>query len=433
MNHSAPRLLMILMVSIFASEFGIMTILSALPPLTSWVEATLDAIGLCILLFPVVFFGVFRPLTHRFEECRRIGAALRVAHGHLELRVQQRTAELEQRNREIGLLADVNSFLQACATLEEAYDIVAHTGEQLFPGTSGTLFTYSASRDELEAVATWGDPLHPNERVFTPADCWALRRGRVHLTEGTAAGLSCRHTSSPLAGRSLCSPVVAHGEVLGLLQVRGIAPLPEQGNRTAPFSQQLVVTLTEQVALALTNLKLRDTLLNQSIRDPLTGLFNRRYMEETLERELRRAERTRLPLGVVMLDLDQLKRLNDTFGHEAGNVLLGELGGLLKMQVRSSDIACRYGGDEFLLIVPDTPLETVRQRTEALRLAIKQLNVRYGDRPLGVVTVSGGVAVFPEHGTTAQALLGAADRALYRAKTEGRDRMVTADTPAVDP
>jgi diguanylate cyclase (GGDEF)-like protein len=149
-------------------------------------------------------------------------------------------------------------------------------------------------------------------------------------------------------------------------------------------------------------------------------------MEETLERELRRAERRKVPLGIIMFDLDHFKKFNDTFGHAAGDIVLRETGAFLRASVRAEDIACRYGGEEFVVILPEAPLDDTLKRAEQLREGIKQLQVRYRDQTLGAVTVSLGVAVFPEHGSTTEAIMKAADAALYRAKTEGRDRVVAA-------
>jgi diguanylate cyclase (GGDEF)-like protein len=182
-----------------------------------------------------------------------------------------------------------------------------------------------------------------------------------------------------------------------------------------------------------TNLKLQRTLRVQAVRDPLTRLFNRRYLEETFERELRRAERRRKPLGVIMIDLDHFKVFNDTFGHAAGDALLRVLGQFLVSRSRREDVACRYGGEEFVLIFPDAPLETTTQRAEQLREEARSLQVQHHGHPLGNVTISVGVAGFPEHGATTAALLGAADEALYRAKTEGRDRVEVARRLALTP
>lgn len=433
-NQSPMRLVLILLLSIFTVEFGIMALFLALSPtlaLHEWVEAVIDASVLSALLSPVVIFAVFRPLARHIKELEQAETVLRAMHDQLEFRVRERTVELEQRNRQIGLLAEMSDFLEACATAEEAYGVITRTGQHLFPGTMGALFVYSASRNDLEALASWGElTLNPNERVFAPEECWALRRGRVYLIEDRRTDLSCRHVQSPLPGKYLCVPMIAQGEVLGVVHLRHNPLAAESADSAAPLNEPLAVTLAEHVALALSNLKLRETLRNQSICDPLTGLFNRRYMEETLEREMRRAERSHQPLGVIMLDLDHFKHFNDTYGHDAGDLLLRELGALLKTRLRGSDIACRYGGEEFALILPEMPLDIIRQRVEALRLGIKQLNVRHRGQSLGTVTVSVGIAMFPEHGAAGEALLRAADRALYRAKAEGRDRVVTAETPA---
>lgn len=169
-------------------------------------------------------------------------------------------------------------------------------------------------------------------------------------------------------------------------------------------------------------------LREQSIRDHLTGLFNRRYMEETLDREIERAARDGLPLGLVMIDIDRFKRLNDALGHEAGDAVLRDLGRILGLQVRQSDIACRYGGEEFVLILPGASPEITRERAERVRRAVKRVP-RWRHEALAAVTVSLGVAGYPRHGLDAAAVLAAADMALYRAKREGRDRVVVADLP----
>jgi diguanylate cyclase (GGDEF)-like protein len=191
--------------------------------------------------------------------------------------------------------------------------------------------------------------------------------------------------------------------------------------------RQLAFTVADQVALALSNLRLQESLREQAIRDPLTGLFNRRYMQESLDRELRRAQRRHTPMGVIMIDIDHFKRFNDTFGHAAGDALLTGVGTLLQRQTRAEDIACRYGGEEFALILLDASAEDTEERAKLLCEEAARLHVEYGSQALGTVTVSVGVAVFPEHGETAEALLKAADAALYRAKAGGRDRVMVAE------
>jgi diguanylate cyclase (GGDEF)-like protein len=230
--------------------------------------------------------------------------------------------------------------------------------------------------------------------------------------------------------------MLAQGELLGVfhLQFRP-GRLVSSGDAHAPSDQaeapgeqaRLALTIAEHASLSLANIKLRETLRSQSIRDPLTGLFNRRYLEETLERELRRATRNQHPVGIIMLDLDHFKAFNDTFGHEAGDLVLRELGQLLKARSRGADIACRYGGEEFALILPEAAAEATQQRAEILRSEVKHLNLHLDGQPLGPVTLSLGVAVFPEHSLTPDLLLRAADRALYRAKQAGRDQVRLAE------
>jgi diguanylate cyclase (GGDEF)-like protein len=221
--------------------------------------------------------------------------------------------------------------------------------------------------------------------------------------------------------------MVAQGDAMGVVSIV-IPNLHEAGadDDTLQSKQDLAVSLTEQISLAFANLMLRETLKYQSVRDPLTGLFNRRHMEEALERELLRSARTTKPVSVLMADIDHFKQFNDTFGHEAGNVLLRELGSLLSSQVRGGDIACRYGGEEFLLILAEVGLQAASERAAKLAEQVRLMHVRHHGETLRRVTLSIGVAEYPRHGTTAALLVNAVDEALYKAKAQGRDRIVTA-------
>ncbi len=185
--------------------------------------------------------------------------------------------------------------------------------------------------------------------------------------------------------------------------------------------------ITERKRVQDALIESESSLREQSVRDHLTGLFNRRYMEETLNRELLRATRKRLSLGVIMLDLDDLKQYNDTRGHAAGDLILRELGNLLLGHFRGEDVACRYGGDEFIIILPDASRQVTCERVKLVCEHASQFQLTIEDQPLDPVTISLGVAVFPEHGSTSTALLRAADEALYRAKNTGRGQVVVAD------
>ena len=426
-NRESPvRILVIVAGLIFAAEALIMAFLPV-HSLSPMFESLFDSTLLVLILLPVLYLFLFRPMVRRIAEREQASAALQQAHDELERRVKDRTAELEQRNREAVLLSEMGGLFQACATSEEAYRIVVHFAPHLFPGPAGALFVRSPSRTDLEARATWGDwPTSPQAQVFAATDCWALRRGRMHVAANSGTDIACGHEISPAAGH-VCVPMTAQGEALGVLYLQLASAADGNSLPLAPESERLAVATAEHVALALANLQLRETLRSQSIRDPLTGLFNRRYMEETLERELRRAGRAKNSLGVVMLDIDHFKRFNDTFGHDAGDAVLRELGALLQSHIRGGDIACRYGGEEFTLILPEAPLEVVSQRAEMLRVEIKQLAVHHRGQSLGSLSMSMGVAVFPEHGLTVDALLRGADQALYGAKQAGRDRVTVAE------
>ena len=349
------------------------------------------------------------------------GVAIRNARLYDEVRLSEE--RLAQRSRELDLLNRMGELLQACVSEDEAYAVAGRFIGQFFPDEAGAVFVTSASHNLVEARTVWGAAASPDWSIFKPEECWALRRGRMHVVESTSDGLLCSHLPQPAPRAYLCIPLIAQGESLGVLYL-GV----RQPDASWPEPQQrLASTVADQLSLAVANLKLRETLRNQSIRDPLTGLFNRRYLEETLERELRRAERGGGSLGVVMLDLDRFKEFNDTYGHDVGDMLLREIGRLLQGVIRGGDVACRYGGEEFALVLPGADTDTTRQRAERLRDAARNLLVSHRGHTVGAVTLSAGIAAYPKHGITGEVLLQAADAALYRAKAEGRDRVVTAD------
>lgn len=328
--------------------------------------------------------------------------------------------ELEERNDEITLLSHTSDLLQACLTLEEAYSVILQMMPVLFPKSSGGIFKISESRNLVEAETLWGD-IKTTHTIFGPHDCMALRRGQPHLVEDHRKNLVCKHLLEPTPLASFCIPMMAAGEATGVIYFS----YQEKGQLTKA-KQQLAVTVARQVSMALANLKLHETLQNQSIRDPLTGLFNRRYLEESLEREIHRAIRSGQQVSVIMLDVDHFKQFNDTFGHDAGDAVLRELGVFLQSSIRSTDIACRYGGEEFTLILPESSLASSRQRAESLRQGVKNIQVQYRRQLLERISLSLGVACFPDHGTHGELLIRAADAALYRAKKQGRDCTVTA-------
>jgi diguanylate cyclase (GGDEF)-like protein/PAS domain S-box-containing protein len=329
-------------------------------------------------------------------------------------------AELQKHDHEMRLINRMHDLLQTCKTREEAYQVIALAAGELFAGQSGGLAVWHASGHYLETVARWGrEPLL--ESVFPLDDCWAMRRGQLHEVVDVRTNVLCRHFVRPPETGYLCLPLVVQGETLGLFYLE--TPT-EMNDAQATRHGQLVVTVGEGVKLALSNLKLREHMHEQANKDPLTGLFNRRYLDDTLPRELHRALRHNTPVSIAMLDIDHFKQVNDTFGHDAGDVLLSELGRALRANVRKSDLACRYGGEEFVLVLPDSAMEASRQHLEQILAYIKEIRIQHGEHLLGPLTLSVGIAQAPEHGLTADELLRAADEAMYAAKQAGRDCIV---------
>jgi diguanylate cyclase (GGDEF)-like protein/PAS domain S-box-containing protein len=364
--------------------------------------------------------GIAEDITVQKQREQALKEAHEKLHGAL--------AAAEEQAREAAKVTELLDILQSCGTAEEAYKITEDSLPNVLSARSGALCITSSSRNVVEAVATWGEAV-TTEKTFRPDDCWALRRGKVHRVLDPKSSLRCAHVRGNPVDGYLCAPLAAQGETLGVLHLECPAPSatasPRSGENQMEILGRQAAAVGERISLALANLRLREVLRGQSLRDPLTGLFNRRYMEESLERELRRAVRNNQSLALLILDIDHFKRFNDTFGHQAGDTLLRALGDFLIQRTRGQDAACRYGGEEFALVLSGAAADAAYRRAELLREDLKQMAVQYAGQVLGSVTVSIGIATFPGH-ATADELLHAADQALYRAKSEGRDRVVVA-------
>jgi diguanylate cyclase (GGDEF)-like protein/PAS domain S-box-containing protein len=334
--------------------------------------------------------------------------------------------ELKKWDAEMQLLFRMNDLLQTCNTQEEAYQVIALMAGKLFVGQDGCLAVLRPGNPDFEMIARWGEAT-PVESSFSMDDCWAMRRGQPHEVLDLRASLLCRHFIDQPKTGYLCIPLTVQGEYLGLLCIMGGGARTDEQRLS---QRNLALMLGEAIKLSLFNLRLQEKLREQATRDPLTGLFNRRYLEDTLGRELHRARRNQSVLSIVMLDLDHFKQFNDAFGHDAGDLLLRELGNVLRTVLRKSDISCRYGGEEFVLVFPDSSLADTMKRAEEILVMVKGLEIRQGDRLLGTITASAGVAAAPEHGSTAHDLIRSADDALYAAKQSGRDRVVASEAKA---
>jgi diguanylate cyclase (GGDEF)-like protein len=385
------------------------------------IGVTVSVINMGMLV--VLFVLGYRALRER--------ASAEVTQRETAQRLARGLAELEVRNQQISLLAELAVGLESPSSMEESMRTIGLFGAQLFCDTSAAVYLFRPSLNVLERSVTWGTPRAMPE-VLDPAACWALRRGQPHAVRSMDHDLSCPHSGglAPDTLPQLCLPLMAHGEILGLVCMQA-----NTGDSWAADerTQRLARAFSEQISLGLSSFTLRETLRRQSIVDSLTGLYNRRYLDETLRREVFRAKRGAKALSVIMLDADHFKGLNDTFGHEAGDVALRAIGDQLKSGVRAGDVACRYGGEEFALVLADCAKEQALQRARRIAQNVRELSLTYGGSALPPVTISGGVATYPEDGEEAEQLIAAADRALYTSKQTGRDRVSGArrsETPA---
>lgn len=368
---------------------------------------------------PIGFSAVIRDITER----KQAQEEMRQANEKLSALVNR----LEAQNSLNSILSEMRNLLEACSSIKETAPIVSSSVKKIFPETQGALFLMSESRSDLESVAQWGDfPEDVEDNFFVPGDCWSLRRGRIHIVGNVEGSPICAHVRQIPTGGYMCLPLTARGNLIGLLHLRKANLTPERDTQSLSSMSDIAITLSEQLSLAISNLKLTEALSQQSIRDPLSGLFNRRYMEESLSREIVRAGRKQTQIGVVMADLDHLKVFNDIHGHAAGDMVIAQVGRVFRQKIRRSDIACRYGGEEFVIILVEASPEDTYKRADELREEVKRMELIFQGRLLSSITISMGVATYPQNGATVDDLLRAADTALYKAKQNGRDQVVAA-------
>ena len=364
-------------------------------------------------------------LQSEISERSRAEERVRIANAQLSGMVSR----LEEHNRQMRLLNAMGDMLQACHTVSETHAVISDSLAQLFPGESGSLALLNDRDQHYHVVAAWGGELGRLGMSFLREDCWGLRRARVHEHRCGDDESVCTHVrnhSELMPGcEYVCSPLATQGILHGLLHLHGVVAQPGQVV-TPDFAndrRQLLHSASEHIALAVANLKLQDHLRQQSIRDVLTGLYNRRHMEESLRKEMSRSDRSKKPFGIVMIDVDHFKKFNDNYGHQAGDALLRGLGAFLQSHVRGEDIACRYGGEEFILILPGAYPEGAATRAEEIRAGVEtKFRVPFENGFLPQVTISLGVAAYPIHATQADAVVKAADAALYKSKQDGRNR-----------
>ncbi|WP_275097284.1 diguanylate cyclase [Sedimenticola hydrogenitrophicus] len=382
-------------------------------------------------------------LEREVETRRKVEQALHELNEQLEQRVVERTRELkrsnqrlgksltllEENNRELRVLNKMGEMLQGCGSLEESLDVISYSLGRLLPHASGFLQLHADATGQPELSITWGGLSQQRALQEVAADCQALQTGEAVLYRSGGDLPRCSHLQGAPECDSVCMPLLANGRCFGLLSLQCFDH--DRDRDREPGSDlgfqarlQLIYTAGEHISLALANLRLQETLRQQAVQDSLTGLYNRRYMSATLDREIQRADREDSTVGLVILDIDHFKRINDQHGHETGDRVLKCLGVFLKQRIRGDDVACRFGGEEFVLILPGVGLDDLIRRAERLCYEIAQGEFGLGVDGVPALTVSMGVGLYPAHADAQDDLLICADAALYRAKSAGRNRVV---------
>jgi len=401
-SHDAPRrLLCTTLLAVFIAELIVMLGLSQLGLEDPVIVALLDAVLLTALVFPCVYYFAFKKLIQK-------NAELVESETRLENRVEKRTTELnaafqrsKERQLELRILNEMGRSLRESGSAVEACQITEHYIERLFRGTSCKITLAGPTGDGSADESSRGCA-----RMAGP----------------------CAETSSPaLAVWTICEPLTVRNEEVGTLELENPRVDDPDGSRWEN-QRPMLRMVAGHLALTVADHSLREELKNQAIRDPLTRLYNRRYLSDFLERELHRSRRTEQPLSVLLLDIDHFKTFNDTFGHDAGDAVLVELGKLMQEWVRGSDVVARYGGEEFVAVLPGSDHDAALTRAETLRKIVESHAFRHQGKVLGQATVSIGIAVSTDTDTDAASLLRVADQAMYQSKTDGRNR-VTLEAP----
>jgi diguanylate cyclase (GGDEF)-like protein len=364
----------------------------------------------------ILVLGILLLVVTRVLRARRAAAAQLTAQaGDLA----QAVALTTRHNRELTVVAELLRAVDAVPSVAATGPVLARAMPKLLPGVAGTLFLLRDDDNQLDRQAQWGTPSDQPPSIDIDT-CWALRHRARYRTAGHGEP-ACAHYRTPAgdAPGRLCIPLVTHDELLGMLHLEGLATGPGQDEQ-----ERVAVTVAEQFALALGNARLRESLRRQSVLDPLTGLFNRRHFDAALKRELARARRKNVPVSLVLVDIDHFKRVNDDYGHAVGDAVLRTIALQLRQGIREGDIACRYGGEELVLLLPECTAADACVRAEAIRGALEGATPNPdGDGPERI-TASFGVASYPVHAQDAESLFWAADKALYRAKQAGRNRVL---------
>lgn len=367
-------------------------------------------------------FAAEPPAFDQVDEIGDMAQAIRIFREN-GLERQRLESERDADRAMRDLLSRMTQRLQGCDTMDDLKDVVQRFVPEITPGLAGRLYLLDRQRNMVVEACGWQNAGH-SRAEFSALACWALRRGLPHRPAGDNVDVPCDHVDRSDAAApidTLCLPLTAQRETLGLLYFE--APAGNPGALSGP--EIYLDMLAENIGLAIANLQLRETLRELALADPLTGLSNRRQLDQLLGIQIAQAERLGQDLGCLMIDVDHFKRFNDVHGHDAGDTVLREVGKVLAGVTRDAGLAFRYGGEEFMLLLPGLSVEGATERAEEIRTRVAALALGSEAGNMGPVTVSIGVAITPLH-CPPDRLVRTADAALLRAKAMGRDRVEVA-------
>ncbi len=336
----------------------------------------------------------------------------------LHLKNAELFEDLKKYTEQIEFFSQLETILATCNTEEEVCSVGVQFLGKLLPNTSGGIYLFSPARDKLKALKTWGKTIKLPS-TFHLDHCHAIIHKHIHLGKENHF---CRHFPKNISFH-MCIPLSLPEKLYGIVTIARL-----HNSDIPTYHQSMLVRIANIITSSINRLELKEALESQAMRDFLTGLYNKRYLNDYLKMEMSRAKRKKTKLAILMMDIDHFKNFNDQYGHETGDDILQEVGSFLKKHTRDYDAACRYGGEEFVIIMPGASVQTASQRAEILRQGVKTLSIVINNEIISGINLSFGVAVYPDHGTTMENLLEAADQALYQAKKQGRDQVCIAST-----
>lgn len=344
--------------------------------------------------------------------------------------IEESYKKIEEKAHEMSIINDMNNVFRTSASLEDTLTMINLYIKKLIPESTGIIYLMKQSKNYLELALEWGGLDVNSEKIFAPEECWSLRQGKMYIYIDESDSMPCKHViMEKEIPPYICIPLLALNEVIGVMHIRipGLKNDKDKFNQFIEEKQILLQNVSGQIALSISNIKLQEFLKVRSTRDVLTNLYNRSYLNETFDRDLQRALRNQTSIAVIMMDLDHFKKVNDTYGHDAGDIVLREISKTITAQLRKSDIACRYGGEEILIVLYDADKNFAVEKIEFLRQSISDLEFKFVN--LINITASFGIAMFPADGRTSEDLIRAADQALYQSKMNGRNQVTVYTKP----